>query len=262
MTLPSWAREPLVHFLALGAIVYVALTWGGTEVDPTSRVISVGEEEQAQLALSFERIMGRPPTDAELDAAIEKYVRDEVLYREALRLGLDQGDAVVRQRMVAKMDMSATVAAETAEPSEAALRAYYDENAERYTSGPLVSFEQAFFSSRSAAEAARGGTTSGEPISLPAAVEDETMREVTTVFGEQFAGGLAQLEPGKEWQGPIASGFGWHLVRMTERRAAPSAFEDVRERVANDWRSAEVEALIFSHSGPPEGLTPLLAFTP
>jgi len=241
VTLPAWAREPLVHFIALGAVVYVVLTWGGTELDPASRVISVGEEEQAQIALGFERVMGRAPTDAELDNAIERYVREEVLYREALRLGLDQGDAVVRQRMVAKMDMSATAAAETAEPSESVLRAFYDENADNYVGAPLVSFEQAFFASRASAEAVLGGEVRGGAISLPAKVDGETMREVTTVFGEQFARGLSQLEPGEEWQGPIASGFGWHLVRLTDRQPAPAAFEDVRERVENDWRSAQIE---------------------
>ena len=242
MTLPNWTREPLVHFLALGAIIYIVLTWGATPVDPASRVISVGEEEQAQIALGFERVMGRAPTDAELDAAIENYVRDEVLYREAIRLGLDQGDAVVRQRMVAKMDMSATAAAETADPSEEVLRAWYEENAEAYAGERLMTFEQAFFPSRDAADAALDGEVRGAAISLPGSVEDETMREVATVFGEQLAGGLATLEASEEWQGPIPSGFGWHLVRLTRTRAAPASFEDVRGRVENDWRSAQIEA--------------------
>lgn len=240
MDLPTWTREPLVHFLGLGALVYVALTWGGDPVDPASRVIDVGPQEQAQISLNFERIMGRAPTDAELDAAIEKYVRDEVLYREALRLGLDQGDAVVRQRMVSKMDMSATAAAETAEPDDATLRAFYDENAERYAGAVRVSFEQAFFADLDTARAANGSTVGGEAISLPRTVEDERMREITVVFGEGFARGLDELGPGDEWQGPLPSGFGWHLVRLTERTTDPADFESVRERVENDWRSAEI----------------------
>ncbi|WP_299194589.1 peptidylprolyl isomerase [uncultured Erythrobacter sp.] len=242
MNLPNWTREPLVHFLGLGALVYVALTWGGEPVDPASRVIDVGPEEQAQISLNFERIMGRAPTDAELDAAIDKYVRDEVLYREALRLGLDQGDAVVRQRMVSKMDMSATVAVETAEPDEATLRAFYDENAERYVGAVRVSFEQAFYADRGAAQSALGGAIEGEAISLPGMVNNESMREITTVFGEGFARGLETLEPGEEWQGPLPSGFGWHLVRLTARSTDPADFSSVRERVENDWRSAEIEA--------------------
>ncbi|MHA7820198.1 MAG: peptidyl-prolyl cis-trans isomerase [Erythrobacter sp.] len=237
MTLPGWTREPLVHFLALGALLYVGLTWGGTPVDPASRVISVGQQEQAQIALTFERTMGRAPTDAELDSAIERYVRDEVLYREALRLGLDQDDAVVRQRLVAKMDMSAAVAAETAQPNESTLRAFFEDNAQLYGGETAASFEQAFFSSVEAARGALGSTVEGEAISLPSRVTDMPLREVQSRFGEDFALALAELEPSDDWQGPIRSGFGWHLVRFERRSSEPSDFEAMRGRVENDWRS-------------------------
>ena len=241
MTLPNWTREPLVHFLVAGAALYVALTWGGTPVDPTSRVIDVGPEEQAQIALTFERTMGRAPTDAELDAAIDRYVRDEVLYREALRLGLDQGDAVVRQRMVSKMDMSAGLAAEAADPDEATLRAYFDDNSARYSGGSVVTFEQAFFESELAARSAlSSGEAHGEAISLPGSLTDAPEREVRSRFGEQFTRQLAALQPGEGWQGPVQSGFGWHLVKLESRKALPGEFEAVRERVENDWRTAEM----------------------
>ena len=240
---PGWTREPLVHFLGAGAAVFVALTWGGTPVDPASRVIDVGSEEQAQIALTFERTMGRAPTDAELDAAIERFVRDEVLYREALRLGLDQEDAVVRQRMVAKMDMSASAAAEAAEPDETTLRAFYEANAARYAGEAQVSFAQAYFANAAAARAALGaGTVRGEAISLPGAVTQMPMGEVQIRFGEEFARALAAIEPGEAWQGPVRSGFGWHLVRLTDRRGEPLDYDAVRERVANDWRSEQVAA--------------------
>lgn len=243
MNLPRWTREPLVHFLLAGAALYVALTWGGTPVDPASRVIEVGAEEQAQIALTFERTMGRAPTDAELDTAITRYVRDEVLYREALRLGLDQGDAVVRQRMVSKMDMSAGLAAEFADPDEATLRAYYEENAARYAGDAVLSFQQVFFSSEADARAAlTSGPMIGEAISLPAQVLDAPVREVQNRFGEEFTRELAALEPGEAWQGPVPSGFGWHLVKLRRRAAQPGAFKAVRERVLNDWRNAELAA--------------------
>lgn len=243
MTLPGWAREPLVHFIALGALLYVALTWGGTPVDPASRVIVVGEQEQAQIALAFERTMARAPTDAELDTAIERYVRDEVLYREALRLGLDQDDAVVRQRLVTKMDMSASLAAETAEPDEAVLRAFYDANVARYAGERRVTFEQKFFASEAEARAAlANGEVEGEPISLPRSMSEASTREVRNRFGEEFARELAAMRIDAGWQGPIRSGFGWHLIRLTRVRAEPGAFEAVRERVENDWRNAEIAA--------------------
>lgn len=245
MKLPDWAREPLVHFIGLGALVYLALTWGGTPVDPASRMISVDADQKAQLALGFERVMGRAPTDAELDARIERYVREEVLYREALRLGLDQGDAVVRQRLVAKMDMSASAAAEVADPDEPELRAFFEENASRYADALSVSFEQAYFSSEAAARnamsRANGGEETGEPISLPRRVENERLAEIQIRFGEQFARGLAALDQGAQWQGPVPSGFGWHLVRLQSRKPVAADFDTVRDRVENDWRNAQIE---------------------
>ena len=243
MTLPGWTREPLIHFLALGALVYLALTWGGTPVDPASRVITVGPEQQAQIALSFERTVGRAPTDAELDAGIEKYVRDEVLYREALRLGLEDGDAVVRQRLISKMDMSAGLGAQAGEPGDAVLRAFFEANLARYAGPAAVSFDQLFFDSQAAASAALiAGPVAGQRIDLPASVEDMPMREVQSRFGELFARTLTPLEPGDDWQGPLPSGFGWHLVRRRDRELGEADFDSLRERVLNDWRNAEIAA--------------------
>jgi hypothetical protein len=244
VTLPNWTREPLVHFLAAGLALFLALTWSsGGAVDPASRVIEVDRETQAQLALQLERTMGRAPTDAELDAAIAQYVHDEVLYREALRLGLDQDDAIVRRRLVAKMDMSASAAAEAAQPDKATLRAWYKANRARYAGEAAVSFDQLYFADEARARRAlaASGVRSGDPISLPASVEAMAPDEVTSRFGEVFAAGLSELAPGKDWQGPLRSGFGWHLVRLQVRsKGAPLPFEDVRSEVENDWRSAEI----------------------
>ncbi|MCZ8370709.1 MAG: peptidylprolyl isomerase [Porphyrobacter sp.] len=241
MTLPAWTREPLVHFLALGALLYVALTWGGSPPDPSSRVINVDKAQQAQLALGFERVMGRAPTDAELDERIARYVREEVLYREALRLGLDQDDAVVRQRMVAKMDMTASAAAELVEPDEATLRAYLEANRARYAGTRVVSFAQRLYPSEAAARAGIvSGADAGTPTSLPPAMTDAPMHEVEARFGKQFADGLAGLKPSASWQGPIPSGFGWHIVRLTAQAEAAADFNTLRLRLANDWRAEQI----------------------
>jgi peptidyl-prolyl cis-trans isomerase C len=241
VTPPAWTREPLVHFLGLGALLYVVLTWGGTPPDPASRVIRVDAAQKAQLALGFERVMGRAPTDAELDERIARHVREEVLYREALRLGLDQDDAVVRQRMVAKMDMTAGGAAELAEPDEAALRAFYKANRARYAGTQLVSFEQRLFPNEAAARAALSGAGgAGEPSSLPASISETAMREIAVRFGQQFAEGLQALPGNDRWQGPIPSGFGWHIVRVTGRTEQAPAFEALRPRLANDWRADQI----------------------
>lgn len=245
MALPNWMREPLVHFIGLGALLYVGLTWGGSPPDPTSRVISIGAAEREQIAESFALSMGRPPTDAELDRAIDAFVREEVLYREALRLGLDEDDAIIRRRLVSKMDLSASLAAETAVPSDDVLRAYLAANAERYSGEGSeraeFSFDQRLFSSEAAARAAMGDArTQGNPTSLPGAIEAATMREVEARFGAEFAASLRGLETGEQWQGPVASGFGWHLIRLRQREVGEPDFEALRGVLANDWRNEQI----------------------
>ncbi len=247
MNLKLLLREPLLQFVAIGVVLFVVLTWGGTPPDPASRVIKVGGSERQKIAESWTLTMGRAPTDAELDQAVDAYVREEVLYREALRLGLDEGDAVVRRRLVSKMDLSASLAAETVEPTEEMLRAYLETNADRYVgqtaANPEVTFEQALFSSERAARNALGrGGTPGEATSLPALIKASPMRDVEARFGQQFADGLRGLSPSREWQGPLVSGFGWHLVRLTSRNAVPPDFEALRSVLANDWRTEQIAA--------------------
>ncbi|UAB79361.1 peptidyl-prolyl cis-trans isomerase [Erythrobacter sp. SCSIO 43205] len=247
MKLPGWTREPLVHFTVLGAVMYVALTWGGNPPDPSSRVITVGSEEKERIAESWTLSMGRAPTDAELDSAIDAFVREEVLYREALRLGFDESDMVVRRRLVSKMDLSASLAAEVTEPSQEVLRGYFEANKELYADAAVanaqVSFEQAFFDNENnALNALSAGSFAGNRTSLPRRVSSTKLRDVEARFGADFVRGLAQLEPGETWQGPLRSGFGWHLVKLTAREVPEPDFEELRTNIANDWRAAEIEA--------------------
>ncbi|MEL7219454.1 MAG: peptidylprolyl isomerase, partial [Pseudomonadota bacterium] len=174
------------------------------------------------------------------------FVREEVLYREALRLGLDESDAIVRRRLVSKMDLSASLAAETAEPTEAVLRAFLDKNAERYAAQSVqrgkVSFDQLFYPTQAEATAALSASTFvGEATSLPPSVEAAAPREVASRFGAMFAEALSGLEPADGWQGPVQSSFGWHLVKLKERNVPPPDFETLRAVLANDWRSDQIQ---------------------
>ena len=233
-------RDPLAHFLLAGAAIWGVLALAGEPVDPADRSITVTREQQAGLALGFERMMGRAPSDAELDARIEQWLREEILYREALRLGLDEGDPVVRRRLAAKMDEFAGAEAEFTQPSEEVLQAWYREHRADYATGGRLSFEQAWFSSEEAARAAlTQNVPKGEAISLPRSMAKASGEEVARIFGTEFATGLEVLEPGPEWQGPLPSGFGWHLVRLGSRTTGSlPPIEDIRETVERDWRSA------------------------
>ncbi|MBX7532603.1 peptidyl-prolyl cis-trans isomerase [Qipengyuania sp. 1XM1-15A] len=237
-------RDPLAHFLIAGAAIWGLLARGGDPVDPAERTITLSREQQAGLALGFERTMGRPPTDAELDAQIDRWTREEVLYREALRLGLDQGDPVVRRRLAAKMDELAGAEVELAQPSEAELREWLAENPGAFETGGLLTFEQVYFSSESGALAARDGEEPvGQTISLPRAVEGMEERDVAQVFGMQFAEEVGRLTAGSQWQGPIRSGYGWHLVRLNRRgEGSVPPFAEISERVEAEWRSRTIQA--------------------
>ena len=250
MTLKGLLREPLVQFLLGGLLLYAFLAWIGSPVDPASRSIEVSKEQKAQLALQFERTMQRPPTDAELDNLVGQYVREEVLYREAIRLGLDSDDAVVRKRLAQKMDGLAVSQAESAQPSEKTLQEWLDKHEARFAKDTVLAFDQLWFSEESAAQAAfaqvrRSGdwTGLGEAIALPASVDDTPRRAVETRFGRQFAGALDTPPADGEWFGPVASGFGFHLVRLREREAGTvPELSEIRDQVENDWRSATIAA--------------------
>lgn len=244
----NWARDPLVHFLVAGALLFALFAWRGEEADPDSRTIAVNREVQASLALQFETMMQRPPTDAELDGLIERWLRDEVLYREALRLGLDRDDAVVRRRLAKKMDALASAQAETSVPDDATLREWLAANPERFVSGASTSFDQLYFAEEGAARAAQAQLQSGadwrglgEPLSVPASQERATIRVVTDRYGRQFAAAVAELEAGDAWHGPVPSGFGWHLVRLrTREEGALPPLSEIRSQVEDDWRGATI----------------------
>jgi peptidyl-prolyl cis-trans isomerase C len=237
-----WLREPLVHFLLAGAAIYVAIGWFGDPFARTERTIVIDGNRKAEIALGFERMMGRAPTDAELDGLIERWVREEVLYREALRLGLDVDDPVVKRRLATKMDELASASAETASVSDATLNTWLRQHPERFVDGGTVSFDQAWYASEDSARAAlASGQVKGNPISLPRSVEAMPRSDMREVFGQQFAEGLAKLAPGPDWQGPIPSGFGWHLVRLRARDIGTvPPLAKIRDQVEADWRNQTI----------------------
>jgi hypothetical protein len=237
-------RDPLAHFLLGGAVLWLLLAWRGEDADPASRTIAITREREAALAVNFEQLMGRVPTDQELDGLIAGDIREEVLYREALRLGLDQDDPVIRRRLSKKMDELAAAEAEGAEPSDADLTTWLAAHPDRFATGANVSFDQAAFASEAAARAAlANGDADGEALDLPRHVDAMPLAEVRERFGVQFAEGIADLKPGTRWQGPIPSGLGWHIVRLSAHdpgKIPPLA--DIRAAIVDDWRASTMEA--------------------
>jgi peptidyl-prolyl cis-trans isomerase C len=247
-----WLREPLAHFLIAGALIFTFYAWRGDTADAGDRRIVVREEQVQRLANIWSQTWRRPPSVAELDGLIRDYIKEEVYYREAIRLGLDTDDAIVRRRLRAKMEFLASSEAEMMVASDAVLQAWLDSYPARYAADPLISFQSVYISMTGGEAAAlsraktlltqlRAGAAYGElgdPISLPKSLARADSVTIDRQFGEAFSAKLMVVHNG-EWSGPIASGFGLHLVRVdTIAGARAPKLAEVRQRVENDWRSA------------------------
>lgn len=249
-SLLSILREPLVHFLLAGLALFGFFAWRGDAVDPASRGIVITERQVEQLAANWVRTWRRTPTAAEIDGLIRDYVKEEIYYREGMRLGLDQDDVIVRRRIRAKMEFLARSELESEVPDNATLQALLDKNPGKYVADTRYSFDQIYLTAqdpqavRDQAAQMRARLASGadwrmfgDRIALPRSAENIEQTRLTSDFGKEFSTALAGLEPGK-WAGPVPSGFGQHLVRIRSVRiGGEPQLADVRQAVENDWRA-------------------------
>ena len=247
-------REPLVHFLLAGALVFAVLS--GRPPDPGERRIVVSEAVANRLVDRWMQSFRRAPTTDEVDGLIRDYVMDQVYYREALRLGLDRNDDVIIRRLRNKMVALAASEAEAATPTDAQLQALIDADPARYAAEPLLDFTQVYLgedtpATRRAAETALKGLRSGsspdafrQPAPIPASYARVAASEVAATLGDSFVADLARLPVG-QWSGPVASGVGLHLVRIERRNPVPPPrLADIRQKVENDWRSAATQKAV------------------
>ena len=246
--MPKLVHEPLLHFLILGAALFLVFEFTQEEAGPGERTIVVTAGQVEQLAGQFSRTWLRPPTARELDGLIEKYIRGEVLYREAQGLGLDRDDPYIRNRLALKLETLLDDLSMGAEPADEELGRFLAEHAERFTEPERLSFRQVYVSSDRSpdpvAEAQRvlellqsgeDPDRVGDMSMLAARFDRASPADVERVFGDDFVGALAEVEPGA-WHGPVRSPFGLHLVRISERLPARlPALEEVRDAVLAEW---------------------------
>lgn len=248
-------REPLVHFLLIGAVMFglYGLTQSGNPVIASSRAIPLSLDEIAQLTELYQAQWHRLPTPQELERMVEQKVQQEVLYREALAMGLDKGDEIVKRRMAQKMQFLAEDVAAAREPTPGELRNWFARNEARFAQPPRLSFRHLYFSpdkrgTRARADAEQAlAQLAGQPVDAKVATSladafmfqdyyrDRAPEFLGKEFGPQFALATAKLSPGS-WQGPIESGFGWHLVFVdTLIPGRVPAFEEVEANVKTAW---------------------------
>ena len=237
-------REPLVHFLAIGAVLFVGLQLIKSLERPTVRL---DERELNQLVEYWKLTSGREPTKQELASIIRDRVDEELLAREAQRLGMDQGDMIVRRRLAQKMAFAAEDLGAVAEPDERTLRAFYDQTRDRYAVPGHASFAQVFFTAdrgqaqaKAAAQAALAGaqagrTPAGDPFLLPLTYASASLADLERDYGTVYAKAVTTAPVGV-WTGPVPSAYGWHLIRVESRdAAAQQPFEAVKGEVRDAW---------------------------
>jgi hypothetical protein len=215
--LKRWLREPLLQFLALGALLFIAFHWWGAS--PQRIVVTPGQVRS--LAASFQRVWQRPPTEQELKHLVDEQVRAEVAAREAAALGLDRDDIVIQRRLRQKLEFLAEETVDAAPPTDAELQAYLEAHPALFRAEPEFAFRQVYFKAIDAAREAlaSGGNPGprGERILLPEDVALAPSSLIDRQFGRDFAGQLETL-PLDRWAGPVRSGFGAHLVYVRERK--------------------------------------------
>ena len=262
----SLLKEPLLHFVLMGAILFAAQGWRAQETtgeengERGAKQIAVTAEVITRLKDSWSRQYQTVPTAEELRGLVRAHLREEVLYREALTLGLDRNDEIVRRRLAQKMEFLSEDVAGFDRPDDAELEAYYEQNAARYVKPAQVSFRHVYFSTEKrgarlevdageALAALRGGaqdTTVGDGFLHGFEFAGMESAELTALFGEDFAESLAGLPLGV-WQGPVLSTYGTHLILIEARGQSKSLpLPDVLSQVTRDFfeerRRAENES--------------------
>jgi hypothetical protein len=249
-------REPLVHFLLIGAGLFLLFGWRGGpaalpagQTNPQSAKIVVSQDEIDRMAGVFARTWMRPPANEEIQGLIDDFVRDEIFYREAVAAGLDRDDGVIRRRLRQKMEFIFEDITSQTEPTDEELLAYMKKHPDSYRVDPQIAFRHVYVNvdkrGRNAEADARqilanlnegsDPGTVGDPIMLDAEIKLSPLWDIKKQFGEEFARNLLELKTGK-WEGPVRSGFGLHLVLVEKRVGGrPPELKEVREMVKRDW---------------------------
>jgi hypothetical protein len=253
-------RDPLLHFVVAGSVLFggYQLINRGEMNPPVTDPVHIGEGDIRWLKDTFANQWQRPPTEDELRGLVAGFLEEELLAREAKALGLDQNDTIVRRRLAQKLTFLVEDTSRIVEPADAELRRFYDANAERFRVEACVSFTQLFFNperrqhAESDARAAlvlisetgtNGAAAMGDPILLENEFHEVDEQTVSNVFGADFARAVFLLKPGP-WAGPVKSGYGVHLVRVTDLSPATlRPFEEARPKILEEWRhQQEAEA--------------------
>jgi hypothetical protein len=252
----KFLKDPLLHFLVLGVALFALFDWSAgdkyLDFDQIEEIV-ITEGRVQSLAQKFEKVWMRPATGLEMEGLIEDHIREEVLYREALAMGLDRDDVIVRRRMRQKIEFLSEDVMSLAEPKEEELQEFLTTHSERFRLETRISFRQVYLNDddkgRSAEtealtlltklrERSIDAATAGDRIMIEHNFESESEREIERLFGDQFSQAMLGVQPGS-WQGPVVSAYGLHLVYISDRVVGEiPELAEISETVEREW-SAE-----------------------
>ena len=251
-TIKKIIREPLLHFLLIGAIIF-ALYYIFNPVSNTIQTIVIDDELVNRVGNLFQKQWGRPPNDSEWSSLIDNEIREEVYYRQALKMNLDHNDELIRRRMNQKLDFISSDLVQMQEPTDAVLQAYYVKHKSKYLLQASYSFSHIYFNADKREHAKADAlallpslpatdnnlsalTKLGDAFAFAYHTNDALAKEIDAQMGEGFAAALANLPIGK-WSGPVLSGFGAHLIFINAvKPASEPDFESIKAQLLNDYR--------------------------
>ena len=253
-------REPLVQFLLIGTGIYALyFLYGEAPLEEQERTIVITADYVSSLNESFAKRWNRPPTDEEIQGLVDEYVRESLLYREALAMGLDKGDHIIRRRLAQKLEFLTNDMIKLTPPDDSVLQQYLNDNIEKFRSSDLLTFAQIFIDPDKRGDSALADAASlletlraaGEPTEetfelgdrfmLQNAFSDARTQEIQRQMGQEFTDALVLLEAG-QWHGPILSGYGIHLVYVADHSvAADPQLDDVRDKLVTEYTHEQTQ---------------------
>ncbi|CTQ55346.1 hypothetical protein LP7551_03887 [Roseibium album] len=247
-------KDPLFHFIILGALIYLAYDFSPkSDFDEKEPIVIVTKGEIDWFKSTWESKWSRPPTKDELNGLIEQHIKETVLYREALAMGLDENDVVIRRRLAQKVEFLTNDLLQPSPPSEEELSVFFEKNMDRYAGEDLITLTHVFFDPDQRGNATLEDAAKalsilkaesdlpldfaklGDRFLLQSYLPQRPKSEIAKLFGSRFAEPVFQLQP-ETWHGPVLSGYGTHLVYVHELVVPPQPrLDEVREELLLDW---------------------------
>lgn len=250
-----WLHEPLLHFLLIGAAIFVLFYQVAEPETVTDNRIVISESDIDRMITLFERKLQRLPTQQELNGLVEADIREQILYREALAMGLDEDDTIVRRRMAQKVEFMFNDLIDTAEPTDAELQTFLDQNPDKFREPARISFVHVYLntdkhgdsietdadqllSALNSTDDTFDPATAGDPFMLGYEFNNQSAHQIARLFGSEFVESLQALTT-SSWQGPVASGYGFHLVYIRDRSESwLPPFNEIRDAVLYEYLAA------------------------